>query len=384
MFDRYFNRRALVAAVTLALMSGCAVIPKGPKTAPPPPPPRNTAGSLPLDQERHRIALLVPLTGPNAGVGQSLANAATMAVLDTNASNLRITNYDTGVDPAAAAARAVTDGNELILGPLMAGDVDAVARAARPAHIPVISFSNDSDAAGRDVFIMGSLPSESIARTVAYAAGHGSHDFAALVPSGEYGARASQALLSSARDAGGSVVAMEPYDRGNTSIGSAAHRLAAKGGFDTVMILDGGRLARLAGPSLRLPGGTTRILGTELWSGDAAVAAAPALRGAWFSALPDARFRQFSASYKTRFGTAPYRLATMGYDAVLLTLRIARDWNGSGPFPIGRLTDAKGFLGLDGPFRFGRDGVIERAFEVREVRAEGITVVSPAATGFGN
>ena len=125
-----------------------------------------------------------------------------------------------------------------------------------------------------------------------------------------------------------------------------------------------------------------RILGTELWSGDGTLFTVPSLRGALFSALPDARFGQFSASYKTRFGGAPYRIATVGYDAVLLTLRVARDWPDGTPFPALRLTDPKGFLGLDGPFRFARDGVVERAFEVREVRAGGITVVSPAPTRF--
>ena len=39
---------------------------------------------------------------------------------------------------------------------------------------------------------------------------------------------------------------------------------------------------------------------------------------------------------------------------------------------------------LDGPFRFGNDGVIERAFEVRQVNASGTSVVDPAPTRFGN
>jgi branched-chain amino acid transport system substrate-binding protein len=50
-------------------------------------------------------------------------------------------------------------------------------------------------------------------------------------------------------------------------------------------------------------------------------------------------------------------------------------------FPTSRLSDRGGFLGLDGPFRFN-NGVIERAFEVREVRAGGVTVVSPAPEKF--
>jgi branched-chain amino acid transport system substrate-binding protein len=381
MFDKIMNRRGLVFVTTLALLGGCTVIPKGRQpVAPPPPKPRPS--SLPQDAARHRVALLVPLSGPNAGVGQAIANAATMALLDTNATNLRVTNYDTGTDPRAAAQRAIADGNELILGPLMSDDIPPVANAARSAHIPVISFSNDRDSAGRDVFIMGASPAQSVARTVRYATSHGVHSFAALVPRGDYGERTSAALAATAREAGATVTQVEAFDRGNTSAASAAQRLAAKGGFDAVMVLDAGRIARLAGPPLHAATPPPRLLGTELWSGDRTLFTVPALRGAWFSALSDARFGQYAASYKTRFGAAPYRISTIGYDAVLLTLRVARQWPNGAAFPMERLTDPKGFLGIDGPFRFGRGGAVERAFEVREVRAGSIAVVSPAPTDF--
>ena len=387
MMARVIDRRKLVTWGALALLSGCSVIPKAQRRPPPPPPAAAPAGPdvLPQDTERHRVALLVPLSGANTAVGQSLANAAAMALLDTNAANLRVTSYDTAAGPAAAASKAVADGNELILGPLLAEEIPAVAAVARGARVPVIAFSNDANAVSRDVFIMGSLPSQSVERTLGYAASQGLKTFAALAPRGEYGQRASAAMMDAAKRAGGDVLAMEPYDRSNASVASAAQRLHDTGGTDAVMILDGGRIAARVAPILKPAGAQTpRLLGTELWSGDAAVNATPALRGAWFSALSDGRFRQFATSYKARFGAQPYRLATMGYDAVLLSLRIARDWRPGQPFPTARLLDRGGFIGLDGPFRFDRSGVIERAFEVREVRAGGVTVVSPAPTRFAD
>jgi ABC-type branched-subunit amino acid transport system substrate-binding protein len=377
------NRRRFITLAAVALLAGCEVVPKAPPQAPPPPE-RPNANRLPTDQQRHRVALLVPLGGPNGAVGQSLANAAAMALLDTNAQNLRITTYDTSNGAASAAAQAVADGNRLILGPLVADDIPAVTATARSAHVPVISFSNDDSAATGEVFIMGILPSASIARTVNYARAHGVGRYAALIPAGEYGERASAALFSSVRAAGGSVAATENYERSNTSVISAAHRLRAKGGFDAVLVADGGRFAAQAAGQLKTAGTPgPRLLGTELWSGESVVATTPALRGAWFSTVSDSRFRQFSASYKTRFGAPPYRIATLGYDAVLLTLRIARDWRPGSPFPMGRLVDPSGFIGLDGAFRFRPNGVIERALEVREVGAGGVTVVSPAPARFG-
>ncbi len=386
MFEMAMDRRKLATLAALALLAGCKMIPKtGPEQAPPPQQ-GPSATQLPADQARHRVALLVPMNGPNGPVGQSIANAATMALLDTSAQNLRITTYDTTPGAASAAAQAIADGNKLILGPLTAEDIPAVAATARGARVPVISFSNDETAAARDILIMGNLPSQSVARTVAFARSQGATRFAALVPDGEYGQRASAALFAEARTHGASVVASETYDRANTSVTSAARRLKAKGGFDAVLIADGGRVASQAAPLLRTAAAAAapRIIGTELWSGEAVVTATPALRGALFAAVPDTRFRQFAESYKSRFGAQPYRIATLGYDGVLLTLRVAREWKPGASFPTSRLFDAGGFLGLDGPFRFRGNGAIERALEVREVRQGGVSVVSPAPTRFGN
>ncbi|RYD87026.1 MAG: penicillin-binding protein activator, partial [Sphingomonadales bacterium] len=70
------------------------------------------------------------------------------------------------------------------------------------------------------------------------------------------------------------------------------------------------------------------------------------------------------------------------YDAVLLTIRIAREWRPGTAFPEARLTEREGFSGLDGAFRFGRDGVAERALEVQEVRAGQTVTVSTAPPNF--
>ena len=166
MMKFWIGRRYVVTLATLALLAACKAVPTAPP-APPPPPPSPSANVLPTDLQRHRVALLVPMTGANAAAGQSIANATTMALLDTNAQNLRITTYDTATGAAAAAARAIAEGNKLILGPLMSDDIPAVAAAARPARVPVISYSNDEARAARDTLIMGNLPSQSVSRTIA-------------------------------------------------------------------------------------------------------------------------------------------------------------------------------------------------------------------------
>ncbi|WP_176399669.1 penicillin-binding protein activator [Novosphingobium sp. B 225] len=382
MFEGRMNRRKLVALGAVVLLAGCKVIPKGVPEPTPPPTPAPTDG-LPADQARHRVALLVPLTGPNAAVGQSIANATTMALLDTNAKNLRITTYDIASGPAAAASKAISDGNRLILGPIQAEDVPPIATIARAARVPLVTYTGSTGVAARDVFVMSTVPEASLARTVVYAVKTGSKRFALLAPKGEYGQRAAAAYAEAVKAAGGTLVQTQTYDRSNTSVISAAQRMKTKGGFDAVLIADSARFAVQAAAQLKAPGAVApRILGPELWNGEASVYSSPALRGALFSAISDTRFRTFADSYKSRFGVAPYRLATMGYDSVLLSIRIARDWQPGTPFPLARVTDTGGFLGIDGPFRFGAGGVIDRALEVRQVQAKGVGIVSAAPDRF--
>jgi ABC-type branched-subunit amino acid transport system substrate-binding protein len=344
---------------------------------------RPITNALPQDAERHRIALLVPLTGPNAGVGKSLQNATQLAILDTNTQAIRITTYDTGPGAGAAAQRAIADGNKLILGPLLAEEAREVAPIARAARVPVLSFSNDSSVAGGGTYLLGYSPSQSIARVVDYAKASGITQYAGLIPGGVYGERVSTAFLSAVRDAGGNVVALETYDSRPGSMTTAITK-AGRSPFQAILIAGSGGSATVAVPMIRRsPGGkTAKILGPELWNSDSGIGANAALNGAWFASVPNSYYRQYATKYRDRFGAAPYRLSTLGYDAVLLTVRIAREWRPGDEFPERRLLERDGFAGLDGAFRFGRDGVAERALEVQEIGAGTTRTVSPAPPNF--
>ena len=387
-FKRLLRLAAIAGAVALA---GCqTVVPRGPAQVKRPPVTRPVQPQqpvveqgIPTDTQRHRVALLVPLSGPNAGVGQSLANATQMALLDSKNERIRITSYDTATGAALAAQKALADGNQLILGPLLADDVRAVAPIAHRAGVPVVSFSNDATAAGKGAYLMGYVPAQSIGRVVDYAREQGVTTFGGLVPNGTYGQRASTAFLRAVESAGGQVASLQTYDRVPGSITSAIVRMSKSAPYQAILIADGGNAASAAVPVLRKNGmGGARVLGTELWNSESAIASKAALEGAWFASVSDGLYRQYAARYRARFGAAPFRLSSLGYDSVLLTIRIMRDWPMGAAFPEDRLKDRGGFAGIDGAFRFGRDNVAERALEVQEVRGGTTVTISPAPSGF--
>ena len=373
-------RQLMLLMFGASLLAACQTV--VPRTAPPAPAPTSDVQpGLPTDTERHRIALLVPQTGPDAGVGNAIANATTMALLDSRNDRLRITIYDTATDPAGAAQRAVADGNKLILGPLLGTDVRAVQPIARAANVPIISFSNDSSVAGNGTFLLGFEPGQAVTRVITHARGAGLSRFGALVPRSIYGDRATASLRSAVQAAGGTLVAVEAYDRTPAGLTGAARRLGRAGAMDAVLIADGGSTAIRAVPLVRQGGqASARILGTELWNADATLSANAAMRGAWFASVSDTLFGQLATRYRQRYGAAPSRLASMGYDAVLLTIRMSRDWRPGTQFPVNRLFVEDGFGGVDGIFRFDNRGIAVRALEVSEVRAGGFAVVDPAPT----
>ena len=375
-----------LALLGAAMLSACQVVPKGaPRPVGPAAKPaiQEPVGQLPTDTRRNRVALLVPLTGPNAGVGESIANAANMAVLDTGGKTIRMTMYDTATGAAAAAQKAVAEGNRLILGPLLAEDVRSVAPIARAARVPVISFSNDVGVAGNGAFVMGFAPAQSIERIVAYAKSRGATKFAGLVPAGLYGQRASTALLRSVEAEGGQVVSLQTFDRSAGSINAAITRMSNASAYDAVLIADSARVAVQAAPIIRARGGSSvRLLGTELWNTEKSLASNPAIKGAVFASVSDGLYKQLASKYRVRFGKGPYRLSSLGYDAVLLVTRIGSDWKFGSLFPVGRLTDPGGFTGIDGAFRFGRDGIADRALEVQQAGPGGFVVLDGAPRGF--
>jgi branched-chain amino acid transport system substrate-binding protein len=363
------------------LLTACQVVPKatGPIDAPPPEKTPETVvdPGLPVDTDRHRVALLVPQTGANADVGNAIANATTMALLDTRNERVRITTYDTALGAAAAARQAVADGNKLILGPLLTEDVTQVAPIARAAGVPVLSFTNDSGVAGNGVFIMGFVPGQSVERVVGHARGKGLRRFGALVPRGVYGDRAAAAMREAVAGSGGTLVAIEGYDRTASAMSGAARRLASAGPMDAVLIADSGGNAVRAVPIVSA-GGTRQILGTELWNTDAALASNTVMRGAWFASVSDSLYGSLATKYRARFGKQSFRLASLGYDSVLLTVRVARDWQPGTNFPASRLLAPDGFGGIDGIFRFNQRGVAIRALEVSEIAAGGFRVIDAA------
>ena len=198
-----------------------------------------------------------------------------------------------------------------------------------------------------------------------------------------YGQRAAANFTRAVRDVGGTLVSVQEVDGSAASIDAATRRMQAAGSVDAVLVADTGKSALSIIPSIRSHGmKNARILGTELWNIDGSLASSPVMRDAWFSSVSDGYFRTFAGKYRTKYGKPPLRLASLGYDAILLTMRVAPKWKLGTVFPISQLTDTGGFIGIDGAFRFNINGLSERMLEVQEIQKGKFVTIDAAPQAF--
>jgi branched-chain amino acid transport system substrate-binding protein len=385
------------AAISLAvLMAACAT--RTPQTPGPGPgpviPPESQVqtrdGVTPpfmRGQRIVRVGLLLPFSLRPQDAA-ALYNAAELALFDHGDANTLLIPRDAGSNEgsAAAAARAlVTDGADIIIGPVLREGVAGAAQAARGANIPVIGFSSDRSIAGNGVYLLSFQLEDEIARMVAFAARRDIRTIALLAPANEYGRRVESALRAEAQLRGVQIVQAQLYNRTDADAAAAATALAAAlrtAPAQAIMIAESGGPLRSIGAAL-VRGGIdqrqVRFMGTSAWAGEAQ--REPSLAGGWYVASDPAARTDFETRYQTTFGREPTRLSSLGYDAVALATLLSRSGGAQG-FNRGAIEDREGFAGADGLFRFGANGAIERGLAIIEVRPTEVFVLDAAPRRF--
>lgn len=409
-------RRAFTLLAAACALAACAARPDpyaynrpGAITAPAQPP-----GGPPAGRAGERVAVLLPLTGPNSEVGQAMLRAVQLAFRDPAAPQLD--PRDTGGTPAgaAAAARAAVEGGAgILLGPLTAQETAAVAPVARAVGLPVLAFTSDQTQAQPGVWPLGITPAQQVRRLVQAAQAEGRTRFAAVVPDDPFGNALASGLQAGA---GSPPTRVERYAGGFPGLNAALRRVAdydsRRGAiearqrarratpdapyepapdplpgedavppppFDALLLGAAGEQLAQAVPLLAaydIGPRQARLLGPALWARDAGRLGA--LSGAWYAAPDPAARAGFEQLYATTYGAPARELASLAFDAG----GIARAaWDGRG-FPTGAIVRPEGFLGADGLLALLPDGGVRRGLAVFEIDRAGPRVVQPAPQSF--
>lgn len=389
-FSQGLKRHGVAALLVAGLLSACSTLSAPPRVAQAPQPVPAPVAPLPETQGPVKVAVLVPLSGQSAAIGQSMLDAAQMALFDMAGDQLQLLPRDTKGTPngaADAARQALAEGARLIIGPLFAADVAAVRPIAQNAGVDVLAFTNDATQAGNGTYVMGFVPADQVSRVAGYARSRGATRFTVLAPRSPYGDAVVNAMQSIAPRLGAMTTQVERYDPAITDLSVPAKQVAQETPQpQAVMLAEGGQRAQGIAQALAANGvqpQQVKLLGTGLWddSSQGALGQEPALVGALYAApTPQTRAR-FESQFEQVYGRKPPRIATLAYDATSIAAVLT---SSGGPVPFDRMamTNPNGFEGLDGLFRLRADGMVERGLAVMEITPTGSRVVDPAPPSF--
>jgi hypothetical protein len=386
MFSRFaalgkpIRRIGMAAAAALGLVA-CAPVPmsRGP--------------AVPLNAPIP-VALIVPGASASAGdqaLSQSLENAARLAIADLQGVQIDLRVYNTGTDPAQAAAvavQAVDAGAKIILGPVYADAANAVGVAVAPRGVNVLSFSNNPSIAGGNVFILGQTFQTTADRLVGYAAQQGRGRILLVHDTTAAGEIARGAVEGAIARSGASLAGRESYAFSQQAVVDATPRIVStargSGAQSIFLTADSAGALPLFGqllPEQGLGPDAIQWIGLTRWDAQSATLALPGLQGGWF-ALPDPGLSaQFQSRYAAAYGAAPHPIAGLAYDGIAAVGALA----GAGrtdALTRAALTQTSGFVGVNGVFRLRPDGTTDRGLAVAEIRDNQVVVIDPAPRSF--
>ncbi len=344
------------------------------------------------------VAILLPLTGPNAEVGQALLRAAQLALDQPGAPKLDA--RDTGGTPAGAAdaaKSALAAGAGLILGPLTGSETAAVAPLAKAGGIPVLAFTSDAALAQPGVWALGVTPAQQVRRLVLAVQAEGKTRIAAVLPKNAFGDALARGLTAAAATAGLPEPKVVRYDNSfaalNAALKDASDYTARHGNangrrepaeaaqqappppIDALLLGAAGESLGQAVPLLTfydIGPEQVRILGPALWAREASKLSS--LAGAWYAAPDPAQHGVFEQRYAAKYNAPPRELVSLAYDAAGIA-RVAAE---SGDFTPGALARPEGFAGADGLLALLPDGQVRRGLAIFEIDHGGSHIVQPA------
>lgn len=341
------------------------------------------------------VALLLPGGSGNSGdevIAQSLRQAAELAMADLQGVRIDLRVYNTGPDPAGAAqaaTKAVDEGAKIILGPVFAEASNAAGIAVAARGVNVLSFSNNTDIAGGNVFVLGPTFQNTATRLAGFAARQGKGRIAVVqekTPAGNLGARS---IAAAARATGAQVVGTASYDFSQQGLIAAMPSIVStvKGSGANAIFLTAdtdGALPLLTQllPEAGIDPKVTTFIGLTRWDIPPATLSLPGVQGGWF-ALPDPGLTaQFQARYAAAYGTPPHPIAGLAYDGIAAVGALVRTGNPNA-LSAAALTQGSGFAGVNGIFRLRPDGTNERGLAVASIQNAQVVVIDPAPRSFG-
>jgi len=321
--------------------------------------PYQAGGKKPNKTATHsgkQIAVILPLTGRLAGIGNTLLQGI-QAAHKQSPNDTQLKTYDSAnASIQSLYKKASGDGADLVIGPFDKNRIYNLAKMQLSTPVLGLNYIQDSGISNNKLKQFGLLPEDEAVQIAQFASNQGNKRVALLTPSSTWGQRLRDAIRKAIIERGGKVVIMKTYAAGGNNYLADAQNLAFRSNeLDAILMVASPSQARRLYPTLRQEIKKLPIYATShVFNGIVNTQADSNLDGLLFTETPAILD---IAQRKAKPQTNLPRLYAMGMDAYL----VARNFKNLQSFN-------SSLNGKTGRIRMSQDGTLHRTLRWAQFR----------------
>ena len=359
------------------------------------------------EDNKLRVAILLPLSGNAEQIGKSMLKAAELSMFNNKINNIVLMPYDTkGTRYGAIDAinMAIREGIDIVLGPFFTETTKAILDIAEANNLIVISFSDNQAILNKkhpNLYLMGLTPKQEMYRMISYLIDYRHmYGFSAMFSNDMYGDLNSKIFKEIMFRKDARAVKTEFYSKNdkvlqrkvNNLLNTHIYRddvykkynedkaIAKVEGLSNeveftyteqdkiyagaLIIPDSGKeltqigsyVANYVGSHKPLLVGTSKWLNNDLYNDKN-------FNNTLFASPNPATYALFDDMYYQVYQVYPLRVSSLAYDAVTSVIESYAKAQSKTNFKYA-LENYQGFDGINGKFRFLSDGLVERKLAI--------------------
>ena len=362
--------------------------------------------------DKIKIGVMLPLSGERSEIGHLILNAIEMAIFQTEENKLEFHIKDTEANPDKSRevlSELIDEGVKVVIGPLFSKSLAAIQSKVANNNINIFALTNNINLRNKGIWIFGVDPQAQTEKVLQYALEKGSKNIGALLPQNAYGLLLFDTITSFAQENLMKIDKIEFYDFSVESQRKAAQKLSK--GFeeyklyldkinkkeneeeeskdiiviekplDIVFIAAAGQNLTVLSSQLQYNNVDPKIvqyLGISSWE-DSSILSEPALEGGVFVTTSEMYQEKIKLIYKNSFSKEMPKIAMIAYDIVALLGSLN---NLGSNIKTNDLVNDEGYIGLRGLFRLKKNGIVERAFQLKKIKNKQFTILEKANDQF--
>lgn len=362
-----------------------------------------------FNKNKIKVALFLPMSGKNRDLGQALYNSAILSLFDNDLNhNLELFVFDSKDTPSDASQtfmQIINSDIKIVIGPVYSTMVEAIKKNVLRNEMQIIALSNNQELSGNinnssAVFVAGISPEQQIDKIVSYAIDQNKGNFAVMSPSNSYGISMAKLLKNTVESRDGRVIKSELYATSSDQdlrksvkkiieSFTVPSKLAEGGGnkldknfrikesdkifVDVVLVPESGKtLSKITSlfREMQIAERPIKVAGIGQLD-DVAFLNDKNYKDLLFAAPNHQRFEKFEKGYFQIYNKFPPRISSIAYDSVAAIAQISNKAKDNKitlkDFLEYRNDEKLGFDGIDGRFRFLKNGLVQRNLAILSI-----------------